>query len=111
MTSPDQLSDVDIPGFYNLERDGGGRYKFGAHHAYRKDWIVANGGKLPGNPNRLPLTIFRERLLLVEVVTVTRDQRGPLHPSCFWSKVGRVVRPVEDGETFRGFPLEDGEIP
>src|SRR5438552_2070076 len=51
--SLDRSRVVVLPRFYNLERDGGGRFMFGHLHAYRRDWIVANHGRLPMEPKQL----------------------------------------------------------
>jgi hypothetical protein len=87
-SSFDQKKSDEISSYYNMTRDGGKRLVFGHHSAYRKDWITANGGKLPGDNRRLPLSVFQEKLLLVQVVTVTKDQRGALHPSLYCRKWG-----------------------
>lgn len=106
-TSNDKIAFKMIPRYYNLDRDKGGRYKFGPLSGYRKDWVAANGGKLLENRSRLPLSIFRERLIFVEVVTVRHDSKGlPLSSSFYWSKVGRVIRPLEEGETWERLPIQ-----
>lgn len=105
-TSKDLSQSETLHGYYNVKRNGGNRLCFGPGHAYRRDWIAANEGKLPSDPKRLPPAVFYGKVLLVAVVTVEKDTRGPIHPSCHWSKVARVIRPVEDGETFERLPLE-----
>lgn len=101
---------VALHGFYNAKRDKGNRLKFGPNHAFYKDWIAANRGVLPSPPNALPLSVFKDTKFYVEVVTVIRDTRGPLHPSCYWSKVGRIIRPLGDDETVKGLPLQLSDI-
>lgn len=93
--------------YYNLERDNGGRMKFGPLHAYRKDWVAANGDKHPLNRSRLPLSIFQERLFFVEVETVRHDSKGrPLSASFHWSKIGRVIRPLAENECCEGLSVQ-----
>jgi hypothetical protein len=101
---------VTLHAFYNAKRDRGNRFKFGPNHAFRKDWIAANRGVLPSRPTALPLSVFKDKKFYVEVVTVIRDTRGPLHPSCYWSKVGRIIRPVGEDETVQGLPLQLSDI-
>ena len=95
-------SPVTLSRYYNLQRGAGNRFKFGPLHAFRKDWIAANGGRHPLDRSKLPLSIFKGRTFLVEIVTVRNDARGPLPPSLYWSKVGRVIRPLEAGERWEG---------
>jgi hypothetical protein len=84
--------------WHNCQRDKGGRFKFGPLHSYRKDWIAANHGKMPLDPRRLPLSIWKDQTFLVEVVTVRKASNGVLVPSLHWSKIGRVIRPLTEGE-------------
>lgn len=91
----DKSKHVMLCRFYNLQRDRGNRLKFGPLHDYRKDWIAANGGRHPLDRSKLPLSIFKCGIFSVEVVTVRRDSKNPLSPSIYWSKIGRVIRPVE----------------
>jgi hypothetical protein len=106
-TSFDKSKPVTLSRYYNLERTGGGQFKFGPLHDYRKDWIAANGGRHPLERSRLPISIWKERLYLVQVVTVRHDSKGrPLSPSFYWSKVGRVIRPLEEGERWEGLPVQ-----
>lgn len=106
-TSVDKSKVVTLPRYYNCDRDNGGRFKFGPLHAYRKDWVAANGGKLLQDRSRLPLSIWKDRTFLVEVVTVRHDSKGrPLSPSCYWSKIGWVIRPLEEGERWDRLPLQ-----
>ena len=88
--------------FYNLQRDGGGRFKFGHLHAYRGDWIVANHGKLPMDPKKLPPTVFKKGQCIVEVVTVRTSNGRALHPSLHWSRIGWIIRPMDDEKAGRG---------
>jgi hypothetical protein len=98
--------------YYSLERDGGGRFIFGADHSYRRDWIAANRGKLPIRFNSLPFSVFEDKLFLLELGTVTTSATGaPIHPSCYYSVIRRIIRPVEDGESFRRYPLEAPKKP
>jgi hypothetical protein len=99
-----------IASYYNAKRDKARRLKFGPLHSFRKDWIAANDGRLPLRPNALPLSVFKDRWFFVEVVTVNKDQKGELHPSCYWSKVQRVIRPVGDDEAIQRLPLQHGDI-
>lgn len=98
---------VELSRFYPVIRDERGRPIFGPHSGYRKDWIDANYGKLPGDPRRFPPSVFKGRLFWVEIETVTKDQNNrPLSKSCHWSKVKRVVRPVEEGDEFAGLRIQ-----
>jgi hypothetical protein len=100
-----------IASYYNAKRDKARRLKFGPLHSYRKDWIAANNGRLPSKPDSLSWSVFRDRWLFVEVVTVKKDQKGcELHPSCYYSKVQRVIRPVGDDEAIQRLPLQYGDI-
>jgi hypothetical protein len=103
--SPDLKQHVELLQFHGVTRDDKGNAIFGHHSRYRKDWIAANGGRLPYDPRRLSLSVFK-KLLWVEVETVTRDQCASLPSSCHYSKVKRVIRLVEDGEEFAGGPLQ-----
>jgi hypothetical protein len=103
--SPDLKRYVELLQFHAVNRDDKGKAIFGHHCRLRKDWIAANGGKLPSDSRRLPLSVFR-KLLWVEDETVTKDQRTSLPSSCHYSKVMRVIRPVENGEEFAGGPLQ-----
>jgi hypothetical protein len=86
--------------YYNLKRDKGGRFQFGPLHDYRKDWIAANGGRHPVERHRLLITIYRNGRFLVEVVSVREDSKGrTISPSLYWSKISRVIQPIEEGET------------
>src|SRR6188768_1725355 len=60
--SSDTTHFVPVNRYYNVERDGGGRFKFGPLHDFRKDWIAANRGRLPSHPSRLPMKIWRQSL-------------------------------------------------
>lgn len=102
-TSSDKSKSVPLKRYYNLERKGGGRFKIGPLHAFRKDWVAANGGKVPMDRSSLPIPIWTTSLFLVEVVTVRHDsKRLPLPASFHWSKIGRVIRPLEEGERWEG---------
>lgn len=105
-TRPDLTDNVALNAYYSFERGGGGRFHFGKRCNYRRDWIAANDGRLPSRRTSLPRTAW-EGLKIVEVVTVTRDGDGKaLHPSNYYSKIYRFIRPVEDGETFPTLPLQ-----
>lgn len=97
---------VSLPGYYNVRRDKSKRLIFGDGSAYRKDWIAANNGKHPQPRNSLPLSVFRDRFLWVQVTTVTRDARGGLHKSCHWSKVHRIIRPIDEEERVESLPIQ-----
>jgi hypothetical protein len=105
-TSFDKCKSVSLCRYYNLERKGGGQFQFGPLHDYRKDWVAANGGKHPLDPKRLPLSIWKDKTFLVEVVTVRNDSRGPLPPSFYWSRIGRLIRPLEEGERWGRLPVQ-----
>lgn len=106
-TSFDKSQSVTLIRYYNLQRKAGGQFKFGRRHDYSKDWVAANEGHHPSDPSRLPLSIFRERLFLVEVVTVRQDSKGrPLHRSLHHSKIGRVIRPLGEGERWERLPVQ-----
>ena len=108
-TACDLSSSINLFRYYNLARDGGGRFMFGDGHDYWKDWVAANDGRRPIERKRLPPSKFENTLFLVRVVTVTRDQEGPLCSALHSSKVGRLIRPVVDGEKFERLPLELSE--
>lgn len=100
--SRDLTESKTLDRYYNAHRDKAGRFLFGDLHGYRKDWIAANGGKHPSLRSRLPITIFGNSLFLVEVISVREDSDGhPLSPSLYWSKVKRVIRPLEEGENLQ----------
>ena len=106
-TSKDKDAFTMLNRYYNLARDGGGRLKFGDFHDYRRDWVRANGGRLPMVRSKLPLSIFQEHLFLIEVVTVHYDnQRRPLSSTLHWSKISMVIRPLADDETWEGLPVQ-----
>ena len=107
LTTPDRTHFTILPRYYNLERDGGNRFKFGPLHDYSKDWVAANGGRHPLDRCNRSISIFRERLFLVEVVTVQYDSKGRSIPATFhWSKIDRVIRPIEEGEEWERLPLQ-----
>lgn len=91
--------------FYGVKRDELGQPDFGHFHGYRKDWIVANHGRPPLNWNSLPPSIFTKGLYLVTVVPVEKDSTDDLPPGLHYSKVGRIIRPIDDGERFEKLPL------
>lgn len=101
---------VKLSRYYNASRDKAGRFEFGDGHDYRADWIRANSGKHPPVWHRLPPDIFGAHEFLVEVVTVRRDWRRLLEPTLQHSKIGRIVRPVNDGELLQTFPIQPSEI-
>lgn len=103
--TPDMTTSVDLVRYYNAERDKAGRFKFGPLHGYRQDWVAANRGKVPLAREKLPPSIFQGQTFVVEVVTVTRNTRGPLSESFHWSKISRVIRPLEDDERVERCPL------
>ena len=97
---------VELTGYYTIRRNPAGRIKVGDRHAYRRDWIKVNHGRHPNRRDSLPISKFKEGRLLVAVVTVTQDsKKQPLHPSCQYSKVADVVRPIQDGDSLKTFPL------
>src|SRR5262249_17406468 len=96
---------------YNVERDKAGRFVFGDGHHYRHDWIRANGGKHAGDWKRLPPHVFQNVTLWVEVVTVTKDGRKrPIHPSLYYSKVSMIVRPFNEKDVFKTYPVQLDEV-
>ncbi|THJ19196.1 MAG: hypothetical protein CAF45_016315 [Nitrospira sp. CG24E] len=106
-TSIDKSKFETLIRYYNLSRNGGERFQFGPLHDFRKDWVAANGGRLPLNPSRLSLSIWKDRTFLVEVVTVRHDSKGkPISPSFYWSRIGQVIRPLEAGESWERLPLQ-----
>lgn len=103
----DKSRSVNLSRFYNAIRNRAKRFLFGDLHDYRRDWVAANGGRHPLERSKLPLSIFQERLFLVEVVTVRHDSKGrPLSPSFYYSKIGRVIRPLEEGERWERLPIQ-----
>jgi hypothetical protein len=106
-TSFDKSKSVTLCRYYNFQRKGGGQFKFGPLHDYRKDWVAANGGRHPLERSRLSISIWKERLYLVEVVTVREDsKKRPLSASFYWSKIGRVIRPLGEGERWERLPVQ-----
>jgi len=111
LTSPDKTQFTILPRYYNLQRDKARRFKFGQLHDFSKDWIAANRGRHPLDRCNRSISIFREGLFLVEVVTVRHDsKRRPFPPTLHWSKIGRVIRPIEEGENWERFPLQPSDI-
>ncbi len=104
--SADLSRSVSLCGYYSLTRNRAGRFIFGPHHGYRHDWIAANDGRLPSNPKHLPSRIWEGRKFLVRVSTVTRGMRGPLHPSCYYSRIKRVICPISEFESSQRLPPE-----
>jgi len=103
----DRSRSLSLNRFYNAKRDRANRFCFGPLHDYRKDWVSANRGRHPLERSRLSISIWKERLYLVEVVTVRHDPKGrSLSPSYYWSKIGRVIRPLEEGETWERLPVQ-----
>lgn len=105
-TSRDKSTSRILCRYHNLDRDKGGRFKFGPLHSYRKDWIAANDGKVPFDPKKLPLSIWKDRTFLVEVVTVRSASNGVLAPSLHWSKIGRLIRPLAEEEAWERLPFQ-----
>jgi hypothetical protein len=95
--------------YYNIKRNENGRLVFGHRHEYRKDWIAANSGRHPNDWNSLPPSIFKRGLLLVSVVTVRKDSKGPLLKTLYYSRVDRVIGPVDAEEQFNSLPLQPCE--
>ncbi len=104
--SPDKSRSTVLPRYYNAPRNKAGRFMFGHLSDYRIDWVAANYGHLPLDPKRLPPSIWEKGTFLVEVVTVRRTRNGPLPPSLYWSRIGRVIRPLEEGERWEGLPVQ-----
>ena len=104
--SADKIRSVILPRFYNLKRDKGERFMFGHLHAYRRDWVVSNNGRLPMDSRKLPPSIWKEGTFLVEVVTVRSTRDGSLPPSLYYSRVGRVIRPLDEEERWERLPLQ-----
>lgn len=97
---------VELPRYYTIRRSAGGRFSAGDRHAYRRDWIRANNGRLPEMRQRLPFSIFLKGRFLVAVETVTQDSnKQPLHPSSYYSKISRVIRPIQDGDSLKTFQM------
>lgn len=106
-TSLDRSTSHTLCRYYNLTRDPANRFRFGPLHDYRKDWIAGNGGRHLSDRSRLPLSLWQERLFLLEVVTVRQDLKGnALSPSLFWSKIGRVLCPLEESESWERLPVQ-----
>ena len=104
--SLDKSRSCILPRYYNAPRNKAGRFQFGQLCAYRNDWVAANSGRLPLDPKSLPPSIWEKGTFLVEVVTVRRTRNGPLAPSLYWSRIGRVIRPVEEGECWERLPVQ-----
>jgi hypothetical protein len=107
----DLSNSITLYRYYNLKRDGGGRFMFGDGHDYWKDWVAANNGKRPLNREKLPPSQFERRLFWVRVVTVTEDRDGPVCSALHSSRVGRLIRPFIEGEKFERLPLELPDSP
>jgi hypothetical protein len=106
-TSSDKSRSVTLSRYYNAQRDGGNRFIFGPLHDLRKDWIAANRGKLPLENYKLSLSIWKDKMFLVDVATVRHDSKGrQLAPSLHWSKVSRVLRPMDEDEKWDRLPME-----
>ncbi|WP_173046756.1 hypothetical protein [Nitrospira sp. KM1] len=108
--SPDCQTARRLEGYHPIKRDKGGQIYAGSHSGYYKDWVSANDGRLPDREKRLTPEIFIGKRLFVDVVIVDRDNRGPLHPSLYHSRVGRVLRPLHDGEIIKGFPIQERDF-
>jgi hypothetical protein len=53
------------------------------------------------------LSRFKNQLFFVEVVTVKQDcERKPLNPGTYYSRVGRVIRPLAEEEPVLTTPVE-----
>jgi hypothetical protein len=104
--SPDKNKFVILPRYYNAPRNKAGRFKFGQLSAFRNDWVTANNGKVPLDRNRLPPSIWQKGTFLVEVITVRRTRSGVLSPSLYWSRIGRVIRPMAEDERWEGLPVQ-----
>jgi hypothetical protein len=103
---PEMGETVRIPGYYGVQRDNAQRFVFGAGHHYRLDWTTANAGQPPVPANKLPLSVFAGRLFLVEIVTVGRTRQRALPETAHWSKIARIVRPVDPGEYIERYPVQ-----
>jgi len=101
----DNKKSVHLRRHYKVDRDTTGAWFCGDGHDYRKDWIRANRGRLPIPRKRLPIGKFGESMMVLAIETVMRDGRRPLHPSSYYSKVGFVVRPLEEGEVLLRCPV------
>ena len=106
----DKSRSVILTRYYNLARDKAKRFKFGHLHAFRRDWISSNHGRLPLDPQRLPPSIWKNGIFLVEVVTVRKTSDGLLPPSLYWSRIGRILRPEDEGKPWTRLPLQSIEM-
>ena len=104
--SPDCTQSVVLHRYYNVDRDENGKLAIGHLHAYRRDWISARNGKWPGSLNNLPVSVFKKGLFLVQVVDVQKTADGPLPPALYWSRIGPIIRPVDEGETWQRLPAQ-----
>ena len=102
----DPKQTVKLCRYYNVKRTRAGKFCFGDGHDYRKDWIAANGGRLPLDRGKVPFTVFQNKTMLVAVGSVTKDAQRPLSPSSYWSKIEWIVGPLEEGKMIDRLPLE-----
>ena len=102
----DQKEKHTLQAFYNAKYGPTGGLQFGPRHSYRKDWIAANRGRWPPNPRNLSLSVWGKGLFWVKVMNVCEDQKGAIHPGCYWSKVNGVIRPVDESENLDGLPRQ-----
>jgi hypothetical protein len=95
--------------YYNIKRDKG-KLVLGPHSNYHKDWIAANKGRHPEPRHSLPPSVFQNGFLFVEVTTVKKDSTSRLHSSLHYSKVQRIIRPVDEDEKIKRLPLQLDDI-
>lgn len=105
-TTSDLSHSIELCRYYNITRDRGGRLIFGSRHGYFKDWVTARGNRWPDDPKRLPPDVFKTGLFLVAVRTVRRDQTRRLSNQLWTSRIGWIIRPIENDECFEGLPVE-----
>jgi hypothetical protein len=96
---------------YNLYRTDRGRRRFSPNQSLWRDFTSLNNGFPPKRGDSLSLNRFRDQLFFVEVVTVKHDsERKPLNPGIYYSKVGRVIRPLAEDEPVLTTPAQDIDI-
>lgn len=101
----DKYESCKLLRYYNVKRENGKPF-FGHHHEYRKDWIAANNGRRPFVRSSLPPKVFEKKLFLIGIKTVCKDSKGDLQPSVYYSRVDRIIRPLEDGEEIDRVPVQ-----
>jgi len=97
---------VTLSRYYNVQRNKALRLVIGDGHCYRKDWIAANNGRVSIERTRLPFSVFEDKMMVVAVLTVTKDSQRSIPAFSQWSKIGWIERPLGESESLERLPLE-----